>query len=189
MQSILFSYLISVQMFLSSFLSLYSLNHKILKWWDLYLFNSICTLLAENKHQMNIWHISIMINRREKSNINQQETQAKSRWKQKNSFFLFLFSFFFFFFFFFRTTPMAYVSSQTRGQIGATAVSLHHSHSNVGSKPCLTLCHSSWQCWILNPLSKPRDQTQVLMDTSQVCYLWATTGTAPNFFILGLCCT
>ena len=30
------------------------------------------------------------------------------------------------------------------------------------------LHHSSWQCRILNPLSEARDQTLVLMDTSQV---------------------
>ena len=30
------------------------------------------------------------------------------------------------------------------------------------------LHHSSWQCQILNPLSEARDQTQNLMDTSQV---------------------
>ena len=28
------------------------------------------------------------------------------------------------------------------------------------------LSHSSWQCWIHNPLSKARDQTLILMDTS-----------------------
>ena len=39
------------------------------------------------------------------------------------------------------------------------------------------LHHSSWQCWILNPQSKARDQTCVLMDTSQICFTWATTGT------------
>ena len=32
---------------------------------------------------------------------------------------------------------MAYGGSQARGQFGATAASLHHSHSNVGSEPCL----------------------------------------------------
>ena len=34
---------------------------------------------------------------------------------------------------FFRTSLMAYGSSQTRGQIGAVAMGLHHSHSNVVS--------------------------------------------------------
>ena len=33
------------------------------------------------------------------------------------------------------------------------------------------LYHSSQQCWILNPLSRARDETSVLMDTSQVCKL------------------
>ena len=37
-------------------------------------------------------------------------------------------------FFLFRTAPTAYGSSQDRGQIGATAAGLHHSHSNAGSK-------------------------------------------------------
>ena len=32
---------------------------------------------------------------------------------------------------------MAYGSSQARGRISATAAGLHHSHSNVGSKPRL----------------------------------------------------
>ena len=32
---------------------------------------------------------------------------------------------------------MAHGSSQARGQIGATAAGLHHSHSNEGSEPCL----------------------------------------------------
>ena len=33
------------------------------------------------------------------------------------------------------------------------------------------LNHSSWQCWILNPLSEEaRDQTRILMDTCRVCY-------------------
>ena len=32
-----------------------------------------------------------------------------------------------------RATPAAYGGSQARGQIGAVAASLHHSHSNAGS--------------------------------------------------------
>ena len=39
------------------------------------------------------------------------------------------------------------------------------------------LHHSSGPHWILNPLSGAIDQTHVLMDTTQVHYHWATTGT------------
>ena len=37
----------------------------------------------------------------------------------------------------FRAIPAAYGGSQARGRIGAAAASLHHSHSNAGSKLCL----------------------------------------------------
>ena len=39
------------------------------------------------------------------------------------------------------------------------------------------LHHSSQQCRILNPLCKARDQTCVLMLTSQIPFCWATMGT------------
>ena len=39
------------------------------------------------------------------------------------------------------------------------------------------LHHSSQQLWILNPLGEAQDPLGVLMDTSPVCYSWATTGT------------
>ena len=42
------------------------------------------------------------------------------------------------------------------------------------------LYHSSWQHWILNSPSKARDRTHVLMDTSQVHFHRATTGTTPT---------
>ena len=45
--------------------------------------------------------------------------------------------FFFFFFLFFRAAGVSYGNSQGRGQVGATAATLHHSHSNVRSEPCL----------------------------------------------------
>jgi len=32
------------------------------------------------------------------------------------------------------------------------------------------LHHSSWQRWILHPLSEAKDQTHILMDPSKVCY-------------------
>ena len=48
-------------------------------------------------------------------------------------------TFFFFlsFFLLFGAVPAACGGFQARGQIGATAAGLHHSHSNIGSKPHL----------------------------------------------------
>jgi len=66
---------------------------------------------------------------------------------------------------------MAYGSSQARGRIGAVAAGLHHSHNNAGSSRICDLYQRSGQHWILNPLSDARDQTCVLMDTSQVHYV------------------
>ena len=40
------------------------------------------------------------------------------------------------------------------------------------------LHYSSWQRWILTPLSKAKDQTCILMDISQICFCWATRATA-----------
>ena len=39
------------------------------------------------------------------------------------------------------------------------------------------LYHSSWQCRIPNPLSEARDGTWIFMDTSQIRFCYATTGT------------
>ena len=70
--------------------------------------------------------------------------------------------------FFFRVTPTAYGNSQATGQIKAVATSLYHSHSNARPTYVFDLHHSSKQCRILDPLSKARDRTCVLMDTSQI---------------------
>ena len=42
------------------------------------------------------------------------------------------------------------------------------------------LQHSSWQHWILNPLSKARDQTHILIDTSQVHNLLSHRGNSSS---------
>ena len=55
--------------------------------------------------------------------------------------------------FFLRAAPEAHRDSQARGWIGALAASQHH---------------SSRQRQILHPLSKVRDRTGIVMDTSQV---------------------
>ena len=49
------------------------------------------------------------------------------------NFFLFFLFIIFLYFLLFRAAPMAYGSSQDRGQIRAVAIGLHHSHSNAGS--------------------------------------------------------
>ena len=49
----------------------------------------------------------------------------------------FFFFFLLFFFCLFRAASTVYGSSQARGPIGAVVPSLHHSLSNMGSKPCL----------------------------------------------------
>ena len=43
------------------------------------------------------------------------------------------------------------------------------------------LLHSSWQCWIFNPLIEARDQTCNLMDPSWICFRCASTGTPARF--------
>ena len=45
------------------------------------------------------------------------------------------------------------------------------------------LHHSSWQCRVLNPLSRARDWTRILMNASQICFRWATIGTPQILFL------
>ena len=65
----------------------------------------------------------------------------------------------------FRAAPAAYGSSQSRGFIGATAASLYHSHSNMGSEP-----HPQPTPQLMAALSEARNQTCILTDTSQAHY-------------------
>ena len=82
---------------------------------------------------------------------------------------------FFLFFFVFRAAPEASGSSQARGRIRAAAASLPHSHCNTRSKPCLQPTPQLMA--ILNPQNEARDGTQILMDTSQICFHCTTMGT------------
>ena len=54
---------------------------------------------------------------------------------------------------------MAYGSSQARGQIGAAATALCHSHSHARSEQ-----------WMPDPPSEAWDGTYILMDTNRVLY-------------------
>jgi len=83
----------------------------------------------------------------------------------------------FFFFCLFRAVLVAHAGFQARGWIGAIATSLHHSHSNPRSEPHLQRTPQLMVMLILNPLSKATDQTCILMDASQICFLWDAMGT------------
>ena len=67
-------------------------------------------------------------------------------------------------------THMAYGSSQARGPIRAVAVAYSTATAPWDLSRICNLHHSLWQCQIINPLSEARNQTYILMDTSQVCY-------------------
>ena len=75
----------------------------------------------------------------------------------------------------FRAVPVTYGGSQARGQIGATAASPPHSHSNVGSESCLWPTPQLLQHQILNSLNEARDGTCVLVVTSWI-NLWLLVG-------------
>ena len=74
----------------------------------------------------------------------------------------FLWGFVCLFFLLFRTAPAAYESFQSRGRIGPVATAL------LDLSHICNLCLRLPQCWNLNPLSRARDQTHILMDTSWV---------------------
>ena len=70
----------------------------------------------------------------------------------------------------------------TRGRNGVTAVAYTTATQDLS---CIFDLHCrSWQCQILNPLSKGRDQTQILMNTSRVLYWEGTAGSSSLIFFL-----
>ena len=82
----------------------------------------------------------------------------------------------------FRTTPVAYGSSQTRvkSELQLPAYTTATATWNPG---CICdLHHSLPQLQIPSPLSKARDWTHILMDTSQICFHCIAMGT-PCFFL------
>ena len=78
----------------------------------------------------------------------------------------------------FRAASVVYVSSQARVWIRAAAAGLHHyAIATWDPNRVCHLHHSSWQHRILKPLSKARDWTWILMDSSWACFHWVTMGT------------
>ena len=77
---------------------------------------------------------------------------------------------------------MACRVSQARGPIGSVAAGLHHSHSNVRSKPSLGPTPQLMARQILNPLSEARDRTRELMVPVKIRFHCATKGTPKETF-------
>ena len=97
---------------------------------------------------------------------------AESQWELPD-FFLFCFVLFCLF----RATPAAYGGSQARDRIRTVATGLCHSHSNIRSEWHLRRTSQLMATPDPQPLKKTRDQTCVLMDTSQIRYHWGMTET------------
>ena len=95
-------------------------------------------------------------------------------------------SFFFFFFFgSFRAAPVAYGSSQARGQLELQLQAYTTATAMPDPSRVCDLHHSSW-CRILNPLNEARYWPRVLRGTSQIHYHWATMATPHQaFFFFG----
>ena len=83
----------------------------------------------------------------------------------------------------FGATPAAYGGSQARGWIGATVPAYTTAIATQDPSHIFDLHHSSQQCHILNSLSKARNRTCILMDTSQIHFHWAMTGTPVHIFV------
>ena len=94
---------------------------------------------------------------------------------------LFLDGFAFFFFFFSGPHSWHMEVSQARGSNQSCSCWPTYTTATAMWDPSWVcdLHHSSWQHWILNPLSEARDQTCILVDTSWVPYCWATVRTSP----------
>ena len=84
---------------------------------------------------------------------------------------------FFFFFLQHMEVPELRVKSELQLQACTTAIAMPDL-----SQIC-DLHHSSQKRWILNPLSKARDWTCILMGTSQIHFCWATPGTPVVLFL------
>ena len=63
---------------------------------------------------------------------------------------------------------MAYGKFPTKGQIGAVAAGLHHSHSNARSELLLQCTPQLPASQILKPLREARGQTCILMNSCQI---------------------
>ena len=81
------------------------------------------------------------------------------------------FLFYFILFFCFLGPPLKHMEIPRLGVEWELQLPAHTTATAMPDPSCVcNLQHSSWQRWIFNLLSQARDQTSVLMDTSQICF-------------------
>ena len=85
-----------------------------------------------------------------------------------NLLYLFIYLFIYLLSFLSWATPMAYGASQARGLIAAIATAYTRDTATWDLSHILKLHYISWQCQILNPLSKARNQTHSLFVPSHI---------------------
>ena len=91
----------------------------------------------------------------------------------------------FFFFLLFWAPPPAHGSSQGRGQI-RTMQAYATATATWDPRHVCNVHHSSWQCRVLDAVSKVRDGTHILVDTNHI-HFHSTTMETPDFTIIGVC--
>ena len=82
-----------------------------------------------------------------------------------------------------RSLPWAYFKASSAFlplQYLAQSVSLRHYSATQDLSHIFDIHHSSRQHWIPHPVSKARDRTRILMDTSWIWFCCATMGTPWN---------
>ena len=94
---------------------------------------------------------------------------------------------FIFHLYFFRATPTAYGSSQARDQIRAAGTAYTTAIATQDPNHICDLHHSSQQGQIPNPLSRARNWTHILMNTSQIRFSTAPQREFPECVFLKMC--
>ena len=89
----------------------------------------------------------------------------------------------FFFFFFCFVCPYAWHMEVPRLGVKSKLELLATATATAHPSHICELYHSSWQCQIPEPLSEARDQTHILMDTSQIHFCCPTRGTPPLIYL------
>ena len=85
----------------------------------------------------------------------------------------------------FRAASVPYGGSQVRVELESELPAYPTAAATPDPSHVYNLHHSSWQRWILNPLSEARDHTLNLMVPSRIHFCSATMGT-PTFLFRNL---